>query len=270
MGSLIRFYIDFLLLAGLDRQNWPGLPAKEIFKQAEAAITEGRLGRLGFSFHDDYQTLRNILDAYDNWSLVQFQYSFMDVDHHPGVGGIKYAADKRLAVVVNESLKGGRLTRNLPESVASIWAEYLPAEWGLRWVWDHPEVATTVVDMSSMVQVEENIALADRAEAESLTVPEELLVNRVRDAYRKLRPIPCTSCRGCMPCPKDIDVPRIFELYNDAVMYNDAGTAHALYRIEGHRIVTCDACGACAGACGFKLPILDWLEKARTMLAGDE
>ena len=266
--------LDFFLLAELNRQNWPDLPSEEIFKHTEAAIAEGRLDWLGFSFHDDYQTLRSVLEAYDNWSLCRFQYSFMDVDHHPGVGGIKYAYDKGLAVVITKPLKGGRLTRKFPESVKKIWAESTPkrspAEWGLCWVWNHPEIATAVSDMSSLAQVKENVALADKAQASSLTVPEELVINRVRDTYREMKPIPCTACRGCMPCPKDIDVPRIFELYNDAVIYNDIETVRSVFRNEKHRIDTCDACGDCIKSCGFKLPVIDWLKKARTLLAGDE
>ncbi len=274
LGWLQTDKLDFFLLAGLNREIWPALPAQEIFKQAEASIANGRLGWLGFAFHDDFQTLRNILEAYDNWSLGRFQYSFMDVDHHPGSGGIKYAADKGLAVVITEPLKGGRLTEKMPEPVAKIWAESSPqrspAEWGLRWVWNCPEVAVAVSDMSTLAQVKENIALADEVTADSLTVPEELLINRVRDAYRYLKPIPCTACRGCMPCPVDIDVPRIFEIYIDAVMYDDTETARSIYRDERHDIDSCNACGACVKACGLKIPILDWLEKARTMLAGDE
>lgn len=274
LGWLQTDKLDFFLPAGLNRETWPALPKQEVFRHAEAAIAGGRIGRLGFSFHDDFQTLRNVLEDYDNWSLVQFQYSFMDVDHHPGTGGLKLAADKGLAVVITEPLKGGRLTEKLPEPVAAIWAdappEYSSAEWGLRWVWNHPEVATVVSDMSTLAQVKENIALAQNAKADSLTVAEELLINRVRDAYREMRPIPCTACRGCMPCPRGIDVPRIFELYNDAAMYDDRVTARSLYRDEGHRIDACNACGACVKACGRKIPILDWLEKARAILAEDE
>ena len=120
--------------------------------------------------------------------------------------------------------------------------------------------------MSSLEQVKANTALADSAFADSFTVPEELVISRVRDAYRALKPVPCTACRGCMPCPQDIDVPRIFEIYNDAFMYGDAATARSIYRLERHRLDSCNECGACSNACGKKIPILDWLKKARDLL----
>ena len=237
-------------------------------------MADGRIDKLGFSFHDDFQVLRGILESYDNWALGQFQYSYMDIKHHPGVSGLKYAAGKGLAVVVTEPLRGGRLTREPPESVAGIWAGALPkrtlAEWGLRWVWNHPEVATVVSDMSTMEQVAENLAFADSAEADSLSVPEQVIISQVRDAYRKLRPVPCTACRGCIPCPQGIDVPRIFELYNDAIMYNDSETARYIYGIEQHCIDDCNECGICANACGRQIAIPDWLKKAYKLLAEDE
>ncbi len=266
--------IDYFLIGGLNRETWPRLQRTDVLGRAEAAMADGRIDKIGFSFHDYFQTLREILDSYDNWSLCQFQCSYMDIDHHPGIGGIRYAAGEGLAVVVTEPLKGGRLTREPPESVATIWADDSQnrtlADWGLRWVWNHPEVATVVSDMSTMEQVEENVALADSVEPDSLTVPEEVLVSRVRDAYRKLRPIPCTACRGCMPCPQGIDVPRIFELYNDAIMYDDVETARSLYRIERHDIDSCTECGACAKACGLKIPIMDWLKETRRLLAEND
>jgi predicted aldo/keto reductase-like oxidoreductase len=255
--------IDFFLLGWLNRESWPRLKELGVLGWAEKAMASGRIGKLGFSFHDHFQTLRSIVNDYDGWTLVQFQYSYMDADYLPGVSGLKYAADSGLAVVAAEPLRGGRLTKEPPPSVAEVWAtapQKRPlAEWGLRWVWNHPEVASAVCDMSSMAQLKENIALAGKAKADSLTVAEEVLISRVRDAYRKLRPIPCTACRGCMPCPQAIDVPRLFELYNDAVMYGDTETAQAIYRWEKHNIDSCNQCGLCV--CGREIPILDWLKE---------
>ena len=264
--------VDFCLLGWLDRQIWPVLREKGVLSWGESVLGEGRVGNLGFCFHDDYQTLRNILDAYENWSLCQIKYNYMDVDHHPGVGGIRYAVEKGLAVVVAEPLKGGRLTGVVPDSVTKAWGDALKerslADWGLRWVWHHPEVATVISDVGTIEQLKENISLADIATADSLTVQEQIRVNQVRDAYRALKPVNCTACRGCMPCPQDVDFPRIFELYNDAVIYDDIETARAIFREEGHDIGICNECGKCEEACGRKVAIREWLEKAREIFEG--
>jgi predicted aldo/keto reductase-like oxidoreductase len=264
-------HVDFLLLGGLNRYTWPKLEKLKVLARLDAALASKSIKNAGFFFHDEYQFLREIIAAYDNWALCQFQYSYMDIDHHPGVTGLTYAAEKGLAVVVAKPLRGGRLTKEIPANVAKIWAEAQPkrspVEWGLRWVWSHGEVATAVCDMSSPEQVKENMALADSARAGSFSVPEELVISRVRDAYRALKPIPCTACRGCMPCPQDIDAPRIFEIYNDAIMYNNITTARAVYRREKHNLDACNECKICENRCGMSIPLIAWLKKARAMLA---
>jgi predicted aldo/keto reductase-like oxidoreductase len=265
--------VDFLTLGGLNRYSWPKLEGLGTLKRAEAAIKDKRIGHIGFFFHDQYQFLRNIIEAYDNWAFCQFQYSYMDIDHHPGVSGLTYAAENGLGVVIVKPLLGGRLTKEPPESVAKIWSaaepKRSPAEWGLRWAWNHADISSVVVDMSDMAQVKANLTLADKVEADSFSVPEELVISRVREAYRERKALPCTACRGCMPCGQGIDVPRIFEIYNDAVMYDDAATARSIYRLEHHNIDNCNECGACAAACGFQFPIPDWLKKARETLVGN-
>lgn len=265
--------IDFCLLGWLNRENWPGLRELGVLARAEQAMMDGRIDKLGFSFHDDFQGLRTVLEDYDGWSFCEFQYSYMDVNHHPGTGGIKYVADMGLAVVVTEPLRGGRLTKSPPPQVAKVWADYpvsqerSPAEWGLRWVWNHPEVSVVVSDMGSMGQVEENIASADRAEPDSLSVREVVMISHVREAYNRLKPVPCTACRACMPCPIGIDVPRIFEIYNDAVIYEDIETGRDIYKIEGHSAESCNECDACANSCAKGLDLISYLKKACELLA---
>ena len=262
--------IDFYLIGGLDRHTWPRMKELGVLDWLDKGLTDGKIGRAGFAFHDQYQFLREIIEGYDNWSLGRFQYSYMDADHHPGASGIRYTAGEGLGVAVGEALRGGRLTKEPPKIVAEAWGEnlkqYSQSEWALRWVWNQPEVSTVIVDVNSIEQVRGNLALADSTETESFSVQEQILFSNVRDAYRTLRPINCTACRACMPCPMGIDAPRIFEHYNDAVIYNDTETARYLYRIEGHRIEDCNDCGICAERCGRKIDIPGWLRKAVEML----
>jgi predicted aldo/keto reductase-like oxidoreductase len=179
-----------------------------------------------------------------------------------------------LAVVVTEPLKWGRLSKEPPEYVAKVWSstsqKWTLTDWGLRWVWNHPEVSVVVCDMSNLKQVTENVGFAAGAEPDSLSVRELLLINQVREAYLKLRPILCTSCRACMPCEMGIDVPRIFELYNDAIIYKDVETARSMYCLEKHHMDSCTQCDACENACAKRIAMLDCLKAASQLFAGCE
>jgi predicted aldo/keto reductase-like oxidoreductase len=237
-------------------------------------MSKDRYHYLGFSFHDDFQSLRNILNAYDNWTLCQFEYSFMDIEHHPGHGGLQLAAQKGLGVVVSSPLKQGRLTARLPDSVSQLMAnaevKRTATEWGLRWIWNHPEISTLIYDVGSMERLSEDLLIVDDAKTSSLNISEEILMSQVRDAYRTLRPVPCTTCRSCMPCPQKIDVPRIFELYNEAVMYGDPSIPSACFRSERHIINKCTDCGLCLQRCGMTILIPERLKDASKVLGGSE
>ena len=173
---------------------------------AERAMADGRIGHLGFSFHDKYEAFQEIVDAYDGWTFCQIQYNYMDEQEQAGVRGLNYAADKGLAVVVMEPLRGGMLAGDVPEPVQAIWdaapLRRSPADWALQWLWNQPAVSLVLSGMSTLAQVEQNIASAEQSMVGALTPDDLALIGRVRDKYRELCPIPCTDCKYCLPCPE--------------------------------------------------------------------
>jgi predicted aldo/keto reductase-like oxidoreductase len=167
-------------------------------------------------------------------------------------------------VVASEPLRSGRLVRITPMETTRPERSF--ANWGLRFVWNYPEVSSAISAMDSIQQIKENAAAADGCEPDSLSVQEEIWISQIRDSRRKLAPIPCASCRPCMPCPEKIDVPRIFEIYNDAFIYDNIETARAIYRNELHHAENCNACRLCENRCVKRLLIVDWLNKATMLL----
>ena len=217
--------IDFYLLHGLNKHYWPNLQKIKVFDLAEKAMADGRIGKLGFSFHDDIGLFKEIVDAYDNWTFCQVQYNYLDTAFQAGSKGVRSAASKGLAVVVMEPLRGGSLAKQPPASVGKIWDEAKPgrspAEWALLWAWEQSEVAVVLSGMSTFGQVKENLAIADKSGPGALTPSEYKLIARARSAFKKLRPIPCTGCGYCQPCEQGVDIPRIFEFYNNGIMHEE-------------------------------------------------
>jgi hypothetical protein len=273
LGKLQTEHIDFYLLHGLNKGRWPFLVDLDVFGWAEKAIQDGRIGHLGFSFHDDLEVFKKIVDAYDRWTLCQIQYNFMDIEYQAGTEGLRYAADKGLAVVVMEPIRGGQLARVPPPDIAAIWdaapTKRSPAEWALQWVWNQPEVSVALSGMSAMRHVTENVASAERSGVGSLTPEESALIDQVREQFKTRSAIPCTACRYCMPCPNNVNIPGIFGLYNDAIIYDDLRRARMLYRIripEAERAELCQACQDCEELCPQALPISEWMGKCRELL----
>ena len=267
--------IDFYFLHGLNSGSWLKVRDLGVIRWAEGAMAEGHFDHLSFSFHDNFETFKQIVDDYDNWASAQVQYNYMDVDQQAGRRGVEYAASKGLAVVVMEPIRGGQLAK--PRGpVAEVWESAVrkrsPAAWALLWVWNQPEVSVALSGMSTMEQVVENVALTDDARPGILS-PEELsLVDRAREAYKGLAPIPCTNCKYCMPCASGVEISDIFEMYNDAMIYEDPREARWLYRQlkEEQRADQCTRCAECTDACPQGIDIPEWLEKAHAFLAPEK
>ncbi len=268
--------IDFYLLHGLNKDYWPNLLKLKVFQWAEKVMSDGRVGRLGFSFHDEFDLFKQIVDGYDNWTFCQIQYNYMDTDFQAGEKGLKYAAGKGLAVVVMEPLRGGGLAKQPPDPAAKIWAQAAhqrsPAEWALLWVWEQPEVSLALSCMSTMEQVKDNLAIAGRSGPGSLTQADIEIIQRAKEAFQGLSPIPCTNCGYCQPCSSGVDIPRIFQFYNNGIMYNDLKSARFYYNSPvsmraDRRADQCIECGECEEACPQKIPIAEWLKKVHAELA---
>jgi len=270
--------IDFYLLHGLNEERWSTLRNLNVLDWAEGALSDGRIGHLGFSFHDRYQVFQEIVDASDLWTFCQIQYNFMDVEYQAGTKGLRYAANNGLAVVVMEPLRGGRLTKSVPPGVQEIWDSWqgkegipprTPAEWALQWVWNQPEVSVVLSGMSTMEHVVQNVQSASQSGPGTLTADELALYDRVRQAYEALSPIPCTDCKYCLPCPNGVNIPRVFEVYNDLMMYGDERRAHMVYNsfIQAEeRADMCIECGECLEQCPQDIEIPDWLAKIHELL----
>jgi len=160
LAKLQTSYIDFYLLHALSHSRWQDIVLKhDLLTRAEAALADGRIRHLGFSFHDEYEAFEEIVNGSDLWSFCQIQYNYMDTENQAGVRGLKLAADKGLAVVVMEPLMGGRLAdppKDILEVMDRFPARRTPVEWALEWLWVQPEVSVVLSGMSTMTQVEEN------------------------------------------------------------------------------------------------------------------
>jgi len=273
--------IDFYLLHGLNQKSWLKVRDLGVLKWAEGQIAKGRIGHLGFSFHDSYDVFKGIVDDYGGWTFCQVLYNYMDIDYQAGRRGIEYAAAKGLAVVVMEPLRGGKLARRPPEAVAKVWEsapqKRRPVEWGLLWVWNQPEISLALSGMSAMAQVVENLAIAGRSRVGLLDAADLALIAKAREAYQGIAPVPCTSCRYCLPCPSGVQIPMVLNIYNDAVMYDDYRMARVRYQGRGPFGLTtvqrgddCTECGQCTEACPQSIPVAEWLKKIHAALGCEQ
>ena len=213
LSTLATDHIDYYLIHSLEKRRWGKMKRLGVLEFLDGAKKDGRIKNAGFSSHADIVTFKEIVDTYD-WDFCQIQYNYLDENNQAGTEGLVYAAGKQLAVMIMEPLRGGNLSGRIPDDVQKIWygapVTRSPAEWALRWVWNHPEVTVVLSGMNDETHIDENLHSAESAFPDSLTPSELEIIARVRDSYQRLMKVGCTGCGYCMPCPAGLTSPAAF------------------------------------------------------------
>jgi predicted aldo/keto reductase-like oxidoreductase len=269
-------HVDFYLMHSLNKSTWEKVQKLGLLEKAEAEVKDGRIRTIGFSFHDKFEVFKQIVDGYDKWTFCQIQYNYMDINHQAGTAGLRYGAEKGLAMVIMEPLRGGRLAADLP-AAKPIWAQAknqrTPADWALQWLWNQPEVSVVLSGMSTLEQVEQNLESANQSRVGSLSKEELDLIGRVRETLSSLSPIGCTSCEYCLPCPNGVNIPYLFHLYNRIAVFDDLEGTRLTYKTfvkEEERAENCIQCGECLSKCPQQLPISDWMPVIEDVLMNEK
>ena len=265
-------HIDFYLLHSLDRNSWKKLLKLGVKDFLDRAIAAGKITYAGFSYHDQTDLFKKIVDAYD-WTFCQIQYNYMDEEYQAGKEGLVYAADKGLAVVVMEPLRGGTLVQGLPPASRELMKQAAPerteAGWALHWLWKQAGVTMVLSGMSHLDHVKENIKLAREADQQQWTESDDYTLKKVLGIIRGRQMVDCTACSYCMPCPEGVNIPQNFALFNDFHMLQDPAAKLRYQRLlsETAKASNCIQCGLCEPQCPQNIPIRAELEHVDKLLS---
>jgi predicted aldo/keto reductase-like oxidoreductase len=264
--------IDYYLIHTLDGHSWEKMKKLGIIEFMDDIRKSGKIGHIGFSFHGQQDEFNKIVDDYD-WTFCQIQYNMIDENNQAGRKGLEYATSKGLGIIIMEPLLGGMLAGDLPKEIESIYdgadVKRSNAEWALRWIWNYPQVHVLLSGMNDENHINENIRIASEAYPESFTKKENQIVQDASDTFRRLRAVECTGCQYCVPCPKNVNIPGAFELYNQRSLFGKNMTQTAMYlgRIGGMMggeqglARQCVDCGICVKKCPQHIDIPAELKK---------
>ncbi len=264
----IEYYLMHMLNDIAAWERLVGLGIKEWIEEKKAS---GQIENIGFSFHGGTVQFKRILDAYD-WDFTQIQFNYLDEHSQAGLEGLNYAGQKGIPVIIMEPLRGGRLVQALPEGAKKIFDKAQPnrsyAEWGLRWIWNHPQVNVILSGMNDIAQVEENVRIAEEAGAQEFTEKELAVIQSVKEEINKHMKVPCTGCGYCMPCPKGVDIPTCFAAYN--TRYTDSWYSGmkayfmcTTLKTNPSNASNCIGCGKCEKHCPQGIHVREELKQVR-------
>ena len=256
-------YFDFYLLHNLNRDRWEDVKRFKVWEFLKERQKEGKIRKLGFSFHDEPEVLETIASAHD-WDFAQIQLNYLDWTLYRSKEQYEILTKRGIPVIVMEPLRGGALA-NLNDEATKVFKaadpNASPASWAFRFAGSLPNVLCILSGMTKMEHLEENIRTFTNFKA--LDDRERAVVESALAAYRKTGAIPCTACRYCTPCPAGVAIPRIFGLYNHYKVTGNYMQFRMIYDKlpEDERASACVECGACLKKCPQKIDIPKQLAK---------
>lgn len=256
-------YFDFYMLHALDKANWELAKKFHACEFLQKMKKEGKIRKLGFSFHDTPETLQTIVDAQE-WDFAQIQLNYLDWELYRSREQYEILTKASIPVIIMEPLRGGALASLSPEA-AEILRKADPdssnAAWAFRYAASLPNVLCVLSGMSLPEHMEDNIKTF--SPLKPLTDNERKTLDTALKAYRKRLAVPCTACRYCMPCPVGVEIPKIFGIYNQYKISGNKWLFKNNYKAipEDSRASECVNCKRCVKHCPQKIDIPEELKK---------
>ncbi len=254
-------YIDYYWLHALNRDSYRYAVESGAFDYLRELKAAGKIKHMGFSFHDNAETLDKILTEQPDMEFVQLQINYLDWEDKGVQSRLCYetATKHGKPVIVMEPIKGGSLA-NPPKKAEKILKDANPdascASWAIRFAASLPNVMVVLSGMSELWQVEDNLSYMD--DFKPLTESE---YKTIAEATENIKfAIPCTACRYCTDgCPMSISIPDIFAAYNalkrDIHKKGDAREKYAELIKTSGSADSCIGCEQCVNACPQHLDI---------------
>jgi predicted aldo/keto reductase-like oxidoreductase len=266
-------HVDILLMHHVQSQaELDAILAEDgALRAAEDARAAGKVRFIGMSNHGHPELMMQALERYP-LDVIMTGTNYYDRFNFPRLEEklLPMAVERGVGIVGMKGVGDGYLWRS--------------AEIALRYAWSLP-IGTLALGFNTLEMLEQDLA---RAEAFTPLSDEER--ERLFFDAPELGNYVCRLCDKCLPCPENIDIPRLFELEGvydrqmwDGVVrdpadfalrnrlrfwFDNQDRARAAYAQVAVKADACTNCGDCAPRCPYKLPIVSKLRHTHYKLAG--
>lgn len=225
-------------------------------KALKEARKAGKIRFIGVTGHN-WELLYRLIET-DEFDAALVVYNLADREAEKEV--IPLAGSLDVGLFVMKVFGNARLPKQTPPG-----EERRPTvEECLRFALSNRDFPLILTGVRSPEEMKENVSIAESRAPLTDEEREELAAfgDSLRTGY-------CYSCNYCLPCPEEIDIPRIMQLLGNRDR-RDWHTVHPRlyreYRELDRTFDDCADCGECEERCPQNLPIRERLEKAKEVL----
>ncbi len=264
-------YFDYYMLHNVCSWNEYAFTKVDSFRFLKEKKEEGLVKKIGISLHDEPEYLEKILKQHPELDFVQLQINYLDWDDKAIRAKECYEIARKYEkpIIIMEPIRGGGLAK-VPEEAEKLMKEYNsevePSSWALRFCAGLDDVFMVLCGMSTIDQMEENIA--SMKNFTKINSEEQEILNKVADIIHSSIEIPCTSCNYCLEtCPQNIYISKYFELYNAEKQTKWQGFSQQLNMYLTYinkdfgRASDCVECDVCIHQCPQRLDIPRYMKK---------
>ena len=257
-------YFDYYLLHCLSTNLYETAERLGAFEFAMQKKKEGKIRKLGFSFHDKADVLDKILTEHPETEFVQLQINYLDWEDDNVQSRLCYEVARKhnKEIIVMEPVKGGTLA-NIPARAEKIFKDHSPdmsvPSWAIRFVAGLDGIIMVLSGMSNIQQLTDNTGYM--SSFKPLDDEEKSLVFKVTEIIKSTVEVPCTACRYCVEgCPMNISIPDYFTLLNAEKQGKSSDSEYLKLVNQYGKASDCIECGQCESHCPQQIEIIKRLK----------